>query len=363
MGDLVSKKLDPELAKTIPVTWFCFPGSHDAATYKDGLADFSYQCQEKNLYDQMMTGNRSFDLRLAPGKDNTHFIAVHGVAKNTGDDFSDNAKQAKENHLAKQIMKFAREHPSEILIIKVRFDGLAEPMQKLWADTAWHFLGERLLQAPSKEEPNPTYAQAVESNRNIILGTGVGSPDGHPIAKYYWKVGANTKNWLGENNELLWNEPTWQSGDIKKVLHSTEQYINQNQDKLKERNRFWIAQLQLTPVLGQSISTFFSQGGSVRPKDLALGGGMGTHGKFAGSNNELRQSGVLKKALWRKHASCIHYDFCDKDTTGDIVAMNLPSGDEDDAGEGAGEGHEGGGGRGGRAGRGGRGRGRGRGHD
>ena len=100
MGDLVSKKLDPELAKTIPVTWFCYPGSHDAATYKDGLADFSYQCQEKNLYEQMMTGNRSFDLRLAPGKDGTHFIAVHGVAKNTGDDFSDGPKEAKENHLA-----------------------------------------------------------------------------------------------------------------------------------------------------------------------------------------------------------------------------------------------------------------------
>lgn len=261
-------------------------------------------------------------------------------------------------------MKFAREHPSEIVIIKIRFENLKDPaLRKLWADTAWHFLGERLLESPSKDEPNPSYSHAVESNRNVILATGTPVPDGHPMEKYVWSVGSNTKNWLGENNEMLWNEPTWQSGEIKKVLQSTEEYMNKNQDKLKERNKFWVAQLQLTPVLGQNITTFFKQGGSVRPKDLALGGGMGTHGKFDGSNQELRKSGILRKSLWKKHASCIHYDFCDKDTTGDIVAMNLPGGDDDD--DGPGEGGAGrGGGRGGRGGGDGPHRGgRGRGHD
>lgn len=281
-------------------------------------------------------------------------------------------------------MRFAREHPTEIIIIKAKFDNMKDAKdQKLWADTAWHFLGDRLLEAPGKDEPNPTYASAVQSNRNIILGTGVPTPDGHPIAKFYWTVGGNTKNWLGDGNQLLWNEPDWQSGDLKKVLRSTEKYIEQNQDKLAPRNKFWVAFVQLTPVLGQSITTFFKEGGSIRPKDLALGGGMGTHGKFAGSNKELRDSGVLKRALWKKHASCIMYDFCDKDTTGAIVAMNIPGGDDDDDGPGprpgAGPGpagdddHEGGGrgGHGGGRGRGGPGHGggghgrggRGRGHD
>jgi hypothetical protein len=100
MGDLTSKKLDPELAKTISVTWFIYPGSHDAATYKSGLADFSYQCQEKNLYEQMMTGQRAFDLRLAPENGGKTFMAVHGVAKNTADDFNSGPKEAKESDLA-----------------------------------------------------------------------------------------------------------------------------------------------------------------------------------------------------------------------------------------------------------------------
>ena len=272
-------------------------------------------------------------------------------------------------------MKFAKQHPSEILIIKAKFDGMKDKSdQTLWAETAWHFLGERLLASPTKDQENPTYASAVASNRNIILATGLPVPD-HEIAAYYWSVGNSTKNWLGDGNEMLWNEPTWQSGDLKKVLKSTEEYIGKNQEKLAKRDKFWIAQCQLTPVLGQSITTFFKEGGSIRPRDLALGGGMGTHGGFKGSNKELRDSGMLKKAVWRKHASCIFYDFCDNDTTGHIVAMNLPGGGDDDepgpAGgkhDGADEGHHEGGGRGGRGGGRGRGEGghrggRGRGHD
>jgi hypothetical protein len=108
MGDLTSKKLDPELAKTIPVTWFCYPGSHDCATYKDGLADFSYQCQEENLYQQMMMGNRAFDLRLAPAEKAEKFISVHGIAKGTGDDFSAGVKEVEEKHLASEYTSIAR---------------------------------------------------------------------------------------------------------------------------------------------------------------------------------------------------------------------------------------------------------------
>ena len=100
MGDLTSKKLDPELAKTIPVTWFAYPGSHDAATYGSGMADFSYQCQEKNLYEQMKIGQRIFDLRLTP-KGNK-FIPCHGAAKGTADDFSQDAKKADDNDLASE---------------------------------------------------------------------------------------------------------------------------------------------------------------------------------------------------------------------------------------------------------------------
>ena len=102
MGDLVSKKIDGELAKTIPVTWFVYPGSHDAATYGSGLGDFSYQCQEKNLYEQMKVGNRIFDLRLTPKDNGNKFIPCHGAAKGTADDFSQGPKQANEKDLASE---------------------------------------------------------------------------------------------------------------------------------------------------------------------------------------------------------------------------------------------------------------------
>ena len=110
MGDLTSKKLNPEKAKEIKVTGFIYPGSHDCATYGEGLEDFSYQCQEKNLYDQMMMGQRCFDLRLAPGDDHPKFIPVHGVAKHTADDFNESPKEAKEHHIASKyaLSRFTR---------------------------------------------------------------------------------------------------------------------------------------------------------------------------------------------------------------------------------------------------------------
>ncbi|KAK3705989.1 hypothetical protein LTR37_012983 [Vermiconidia calcicola] len=328
MGDLVSKKLDPELAKTIPVTWFCYPGSHDAATYGKGIAEFSYKCQDKSLYEQMMTGQRMFDIRLAPEHGGKNFQAVHGAAKGTADDFSTNAKEAKDNHLAGQVMRFAKQHPTEIVILKCKFEGMeATDLRLVMANTVWNLLGERLLKAPNKQEPTPTYSSAVESNRNIIFATGaknVNVGKEHPVQDYAWNVGGGTPHWLGEGNEKLWNEPTWQSGEIKKVLHSTEDWIESNKEKAAERNKFWVAQLQLTPVLGQNITTFFKEGGSIRPKDLALGGGIGSKGKFKGSNKELRDSKILKKPIWKKHASCIIYDFADTHTTGAIVRMNIP---------------------------------------
>lgn len=85
MGDLVAKGIVPA---TAAVTEFRYPGSHDAATYGSGLESFSYQCQDKNFYDQMMTGQRCFDLRLAPAEDKKKFIPVHGIAKNTADGMS-----------------------------------------------------------------------------------------------------------------------------------------------------------------------------------------------------------------------------------------------------------------------------------
>ena len=66
MGDFVEKKLDPERQKSFLITDFVYPGSHDAATYGSGAASFSYQCQDKSLYAQMMVGQRIFDLRLSP---------------------------------------------------------------------------------------------------------------------------------------------------------------------------------------------------------------------------------------------------------------------------------------------------------
>lgn len=83
MGDLVKKGNVPGSAL---ITEFAYPGSHDCATYGSGAASFSYQCQDKDLYEQMKVGQRAFDLRLAPdeGKDGK-FIPIHGVAKNTAD--------------------------------------------------------------------------------------------------------------------------------------------------------------------------------------------------------------------------------------------------------------------------------------
>lgn len=220
----------------------------------------------------------------------------------------------------------------------------------------FHHLGERLLEAP-QDGRVPTYQEAVNSNRNIIFGVTTKLPQ--PAEKYIWHVGGDTKHWMGDGDQMLWNEPTWQSGDVTKVLASTEDFMRKNRDKTLKRDRFWVAFLQLTPVLGQSISTFIKDGGSVRPKDLALGGGLGTHGAFEGSNQKVRDSGVFQKPIWKNNASCILYDFCDIKTTGAIVAMNIGA-EFSGAGPGgrAGEEHNGPG-RGERGGRGGRGGGRG----
>ena len=98
--------------------------------------------------------------------------------------------------------------------------------------------------------------------------------DKHDLHDYYWDITRDAApNWLGNADQKLWNEPDWQSGDIHKVLNSTESWITQHQKELEKRNHFWVAMLQLTPALGQDISSFLKAGASVRPKDLALGGG------------------------------------------------------------------------------------------
>ena len=82
MGDLIKNNHVPETAS---VTEFRYPGSHDCATYGSGIESFSYQCQDKNLYEQMKTGQRFFDLRMAQDEGGKKFIPVHGIAKNTAD--------------------------------------------------------------------------------------------------------------------------------------------------------------------------------------------------------------------------------------------------------------------------------------
>ena len=201
-------------------------------------------------------------------------------------------------------------------------------MKHMWAETAWNLLGERLL--PSTEQV-PTYHHAVESNRNIILAfAGNQAPQAdHKIKEIFWATGQVAWHWLGEGNPALWNEPTWQSGKLDQVIASTEDWMHKNADRLAKKDKFWVAQMQLTPALGQGISTFIKDGASIRPKDLALGGGsFGTglslpgHSK-EGTNKQLREGGVLKKPFWKNHASILQYDFADTETTGAIVAMNL----------------------------------------
>lgn len=100
MGDFVEKKLNPERQQSIRVTDFLYPGSHDAATYGRGIAQFSYECQDKSLYDQMMVGQRAFDIRLGPVDGGKKFQPVHGIAKGTADDFNSSPDHADDNDLA-----------------------------------------------------------------------------------------------------------------------------------------------------------------------------------------------------------------------------------------------------------------------
>ena len=99
MGDFI-KRLNPERKQSFRVTDFILPGSHDCATYGEGIEDFSYQCQNKTLYEQMMTGQRFFDLRVAPEKDKKKFIPVHGIAKHTAHDFNQGPNKREEKDLA-----------------------------------------------------------------------------------------------------------------------------------------------------------------------------------------------------------------------------------------------------------------------
>ena len=174
-------------------------------------------------------------------------------------------------------------------------------------------------------------------------------PKENPLHEHCFDISRGTApHWQGEGNPELWNEPDWQSGDLDRVIRSTEGFIDKHREDLIKRNKFWTANTQLTPALGAGFSDFLKDGGSIRPKDLALGGGIDLFGKghFDGSNKHLRECGVLKKPLWKKHASILLYDFADTHTAGAIVAMNLEDGDPDDVRpERAGpEGHQGGGG-------------------
>ena len=70
-----------------------------------------------------------------------------------------------------QIMRFAREHPTEMLILKFSMDGMDTDQEKrAWAQTAWNLLGKRMIKARKHDEPQVKYHEAVENNKNIIFG-------------------------------------------------------------------------------------------------------------------------------------------------------------------------------------------------
>ena len=108
MGDFVQKKLGPERQKNIRITDFHYPGSHDAATYGHGIAEFSYECQDKSLYEQMMVGQRAFDIRLGVVDGGKKFRPVHGIAKGTADDFNNTPDSADDKDLAGEFRAFGK---------------------------------------------------------------------------------------------------------------------------------------------------------------------------------------------------------------------------------------------------------------
>lgn len=93
-------------------------GTHDCVTQFVQIPHF-FQCQNKNIYEQLNLGIRALDIRVA--SKNGRLVTVHGMAKT----FAEKSRKTGQMDLQKVLdycYKFLNENPSETIIFQFKND-------------------------------------------------------------------------------------------------------------------------------------------------------------------------------------------------------------------------------------------------
>ncbi|KAM3422413.1 hypothetical protein BST61_g2764 [Cercospora zeina] len=291
MHDLCNMK--PE-AQDWPIAKFKIPGTHDSCTWGTGATDWSWRCQDYDLYEQMKRGIREFDIRLTSEKVNDYykFIPHHDFIKNTAPDFCDSPWQLGVNTLAERIMKYADEHPTEIFILRISTENVTgnQDAEMQFGQTIQNFLGRRLARYPA-DGHTPSYREIMNRNqRNIILYSSFSAfTSSHASVVAIkssgldWNVPAMLQ--VGGDGSYLYNEDVWKSGQPSRVIDSVAAYVRSNSHNIFHNPKIWGAQVQLTPSL-----------------DIPWAGGMkeGLQGVADRVTRFFWRIGTCRRDIWRR---------------------------------------------------------------
>ena len=205
----------------LPINKIILPGTHDSGAYdvifdkglKGGqklweilriasrFAPWVYfivrswtLCQNKNFYQQLNAGIRSFDIRLTYREADDKWYISHTLLTCTVED------------MIKQTVQFLNENPYEFIIFQIKFDynnrklsnaiNNNELKSKFWKEIKKDLnFSSRIYQNESKNKDNsiPTYEELLKNNKNIIL---------LPMNTVYSNNQHNIKNVLSINNNL-----------------------------------------------------------------------------------------------------------------------------------------------------------------
>ena len=273
-------------------------GSHDSATHSlKGPGRSWAVTQSRGIGEQLNAGARYFDIRITRNRKG-EFIVHHGPVRGS----------SSKSEVIAPLRKFLREHPKEVVLVKLQFAGMTRAQVKEYMQTEFQKLSNDF--ALSNEDENGervlpgtiTFAESQAMNRNLMVTI---SDEHLPAPHKLTQEDLGTRAWLHRDYVV----DHWPNAS------AASDVVRFNEDKVRELKR--------ANTLTEGKLGVLQMQTNVNPWH-ALRGGLSSIKRLAGSSNY-----AVPEALshWSKvnnfSPNIILQDYIGHFNYGEISAMAL----------------------------------------